>query len=1048
MAIRSMKEHKYGMAQSVFISHSSLDKTTADAVCQFLEAQGIPCWIAPRNVPAGSKYGEVIIQALEEARAVVLLFSAQSNASEQVMNEVERAVSKKKALFPLKLSPIQPSGELEYFISRRHWLDCTQAPLETVLPQLAAALHDLTEANAPVVLRGAGASRASQLVMRLEATREGDRLKLSAYEHLADEAPAVRRYTYHEVAFQAVQTRAEQLMALLSQAARQPSLPSSTTWVAIHEHGATLYSQLLPADIREQLDSSQATELLLSLDDTLVQLPWELLYDGRTLLCRRFNIGRFVSTQQALADTPRRPQAETLSMLILANPQGDLEAAAREGHTLQRELAPDAARLQVTLQQGRVTTAAARAALGQYDVLHYAGHAIYDLQEPAQSGLLLVDGTLTASDVRCQGEAGPLPALVFCNTCESGQTTTWASQPGAEHAIYGLANAFLLAGTHHYIGTFWDIPDEPSSRFAMTFYRALAHGAPIGAALQEGRQHLRERYGPESVLWTSYMLYGDPTFVYLAPALPASPVAAPASTVVAAPQARAHRTPLLAGLGLAALLLVGLGLWWGGGSGLWPAGQRSQPATSQAPHQRAAPLAAALSLVTEAYQALEQGDLDKATALFQSLTAQEEAHVQAQGYAGLAALALARSDAAQVLERVTQAETRDPEAIYPAVLRGHLLWQEGNMAEAVAAYRTATTRTHGLPWQQAMAYNRLGRLQAAQGDLLQALESYDKALAQPHAAPLDLAVAYTNKGHALASLGKWPEAMGQYRQAQQMHPADRLAAVLLQEAERREKATQDRDRNARIDQLVSALLQAHKEGRPATAPGDGWTSMPLTLAFLHLHTQGAPAARAGEEEALMLRLLDAVQMTGRLIVLERDMLDKVLAELHLSAAELTDQQTAVRVGRILSARLLVTGTLTRRGPEVQLGLRVVETETTRLRAALTETLAAEQGLDALAEQFATALSQKLRAVYPLQGRLLQASTQEVLLNIGTEHGVTTGMSLQVLQDVPLQLDGKVAGVQQLAVGLIEVTRVEAQLAQARVLEHTLTFETGWKVKER
>src|SRR5262249_25483422 len=142
-----------GMGQPVFISHSSLDKATADTVCRFLEAQGITCWMAPRNVPPGAKYGEAIVHAIEDAPAIVFIFSDHSNASEQVMNEIERATSKKKPIFPLKLSPIMPSPELEYFISRWHWLDLTLAPLDTVLPQLATALQALAAPGAPVVWR-------------------------------------------------------------------------------------------------------------------------------------------------------------------------------------------------------------------------------------------------------------------------------------------------------------------------------------------------------------------------------------------------------------------------------------------------------------------------------------------------------------------------------------------------------------------------------------------------------------------------------------------------------------------------------------------------------------------------------------------------------------------------------------------------------------------------------------------------------------------------------------------------------------------------------
>ena len=116
-----------------------------------LEARGINCWIAPRNVPPGAKYGETIVHAIEDASAMILIFSAHSNSSEQVMNEVERAVSKKKRIFPLKINDINPSTELEYFISRRHWLDASTESLEACTEQLAAAIRQPEEISTQTV---------------------------------------------------------------------------------------------------------------------------------------------------------------------------------------------------------------------------------------------------------------------------------------------------------------------------------------------------------------------------------------------------------------------------------------------------------------------------------------------------------------------------------------------------------------------------------------------------------------------------------------------------------------------------------------------------------------------------------------------------------------------------------------------------------------------------------------------------------------------------------------------------------------------------------
>ena len=52
------------MALDVFISYSSLDKATADAVCNQLESAGISCWIAPRDILPSSLRKNLEIGAL------------------------------------------------------------------------------------------------------------------------------------------------------------------------------------------------------------------------------------------------------------------------------------------------------------------------------------------------------------------------------------------------------------------------------------------------------------------------------------------------------------------------------------------------------------------------------------------------------------------------------------------------------------------------------------------------------------------------------------------------------------------------------------------------------------------------------------------------------------------------------------------------------------------------------------------------------------------------------------------------------------------------
>jgi DNA-binding NarL/FixJ family response regulator len=133
------------MAHEVFISYASQDKATADAACRELEENGIRCWIAPRDVIPGQSWATAIAEAIERARAVVLIFSRQANASNQIPNEVTLAVDNGLVLIPFRIDPIEPTGDLQYFLEAQHWLDAFDPPFEKHFEKLLNAV----KANLP-----------------------------------------------------------------------------------------------------------------------------------------------------------------------------------------------------------------------------------------------------------------------------------------------------------------------------------------------------------------------------------------------------------------------------------------------------------------------------------------------------------------------------------------------------------------------------------------------------------------------------------------------------------------------------------------------------------------------------------------------------------------------------------------------------------------------------------------------------------------------------------------------------------------------------------
>jgi hypothetical protein len=127
----------------VFISYSSKDKTIADAAVAVLESRGLRCWVAPRDIVPGKEWSESIIEGLNQCRMMVLVFSANSNSSQQVVREVERAVNRNLPIVPFRIENLMPSKAMEYFISHQHWLDAYQPPLDDHLEKLASTCQSL-----------------------------------------------------------------------------------------------------------------------------------------------------------------------------------------------------------------------------------------------------------------------------------------------------------------------------------------------------------------------------------------------------------------------------------------------------------------------------------------------------------------------------------------------------------------------------------------------------------------------------------------------------------------------------------------------------------------------------------------------------------------------------------------------------------------------------------------------------------------------------------------------------------------------------------------
>jgi len=100
-----------------FISYSSVNQAAADAMKRALNKNGIDSWMAPGDIPVGSKYAEVITKAIKNCACVVLLLTNDALNSVWVPKELERAVHYRKPIISLKLEDIILNEEFEFYIS-------------------------------------------------------------------------------------------------------------------------------------------------------------------------------------------------------------------------------------------------------------------------------------------------------------------------------------------------------------------------------------------------------------------------------------------------------------------------------------------------------------------------------------------------------------------------------------------------------------------------------------------------------------------------------------------------------------------------------------------------------------------------------------------------------------------------------------------------------------------------------------------------------------------------------------------------------------------
>jgi len=447
----------------------------------------------------------------------------------------------------------------------------------------------------------------------------------------------------------------------------------------------------------------------------------------------------------------------------------------------------------------------------------------------------------------------------------------------------------------------------------------------------------------------------------------------------------------------------------------------------------------------KAYAALKEAKLQEAEEDFKELT-QTGKEGEVLGKEGLAVLYAKKGQADQALKLAQEVEAQDPQRSFVHVIKGDLLYAQDKKKEAEAEYQLALRKQKAEPYQEGLRYNQMGRYYASIGQFEKAREFYDRAITiDPY-----YIEGTTNKGITYEKEGKWDKALEAYRQTLALDKKDTFAVVLAKKAQEMLEIQKDTERKKRLDQLVKDLAARYRsqvEAKPKVE--DTWTSPPMILSFVDFQEKGGLAERDGFSSVLLSQLTEHLNNSGRVRVVERVLIERLLEELNLGSSELANPETSLKLGRVLAAKLIGTGSLYYLPQGTLLNLRLIDTETSAIPQVLTRQLASQTTLEKDLFQLNREILKTVILKYPLRGYLAKVSGEEVIVNIGAKQGVVSGTKFDVLEEgESLTYRGKVLQAAPKVIGQIEIVRVEPDMAVGKIIKKEKPLQVDAKVQER
>jgi len=393
-----------------------------------------------------------------------------------------------------------------------------------------------------------------------------------------------------------------------------------------------------------------------------------------------------------------------------------------------------------------------------------------------------------------------------------------------------------------------------------------------------------------------------------------------------------------------------------------------------------------------AYSFLLEGDQERAAAEFSQLG---EKSMQAEGNAAVAYMASGEA-ARPALERAAG----DVPSGYASVLLAMLDMMAGNFEAAQGRLNGVEEGDLSFDWQRRQYLQALGQIYYKTGNFDQAERVFSRL----------------EQGGGTA--------------------AGAVAADYVALSRERAGTTERQEVGNQIARLKTLMQEL-----PPTPDADAWSSRPLRIWIPPVDAgSGLIMQETGLSDVLPWRLARGLsEKTGfPLTPVERGVQGAILAEQEFSAA-LGQGDNALRLGRVLGARLMLLTKVTRLFQEELLHVSIVDTETTRPvpvgEYQITRNLDPNTWLTQLQQDIVAAAEN----AYPIRGKIT-LKDDVISLNVGSDVGVEPGMHLSIH---PAMASQALAGVEAVVSDHVLGTSAEVRLTGVPA---TSIPEEGWYVE--